>query len=125
MNTHGDDDVEIPEVTDFSSFQRGRYGCKPGEPLEIRVDGAIGYSLRLIPSNKVVGRFVSTLEAWPAIEAEAERGIPASCLVLDSHGATASMVGSASGESSSGQLGRRTCLLYTSDAADDLTRASI
>jgi len=87
MNTHGDDDVEIPEVTDFSGFQPGRYGRKPGEPLEIRVDGAIGYSLRLIPSNKVVGRFASTLEAWPAIVAEAERGIPASCLVLDWHGA--------------------------------------
>ena len=85
MNTHGDDDVEIPEVTDFSGFQRGRYARKPGEPLEIRVDGAIGYSLRLIPSNKVVGRFESTLEAWPAIVAEAARGIPASCLVLDWH----------------------------------------
>jgi hypothetical protein len=36
MNTHGDDDVEIPEVTDFSGFQRGRYARKPGEPLEIR-----------------------------------------------------------------------------------------
>jgi hypothetical protein len=87
MNTHCDDDVEIPEVTDFSGFRRGRYARKPGEPLEIRVDGAVEYSLRLIPSNKVVGRFASTLDAWPAILAEAERGIPASCLVLDWHGA--------------------------------------
>src|ERR1035437_1393498 len=87
MNTHGDDDVEIPEVMDFSGFQRGRYARKPGEPLEIRVDGRYEYSLRLIPSNKVVGRFASTLDAWPAIVAEVERGIPANCLVLDWHGA--------------------------------------
>ncbi len=106
MNTHGDDDVEIPEVTDFSGFQRGRYARKPGEPLEIRVDGAIEYSLRLIPSNKVVGRFASTLDTWPAIVAEVERGIPPNCLVLDWHGPMGSMVRSAPAECSSPRLGQ-------------------
>jgi hypothetical protein len=47
--------------------------------------GAVGYSLRLIPSNKIVGRFVTTREAWPAVLTEVERGIPAKCLVLDWH----------------------------------------
>jgi hypothetical protein len=79
--------LDIPEITDFSGFQRGRYISKPGEGLDIRIDGAIGYSVRLIPSNKVVGRFSSTFEAWPAILAEVERGIPARCLVLDWHDA--------------------------------------
>ena len=90
MNTHGDDDVEIPEVTDFSGFQRGRYARKPGEPLEIRVDGAIGYSLRLIPSNKILGRFPSTHEAWPAVIAAIDGGRSPRMLVLDWHGANGS-----------------------------------
>ena len=88
MHTYDDDDdadLDIPEITDFSGFQRGRYIREPGEGLDIRIDGAIGYSLRLIPSNKVVGRFSSTFDAWPAVLAEIARGIPAKCLVLDWH----------------------------------------
>jgi hypothetical protein len=81
-----DDDFEIPEITDWTGFQRGRYARKPGETSQIFIDGAVGYSLRLIPSNKIVGRFSSTLEAWPAVLAEVERGTPAKCLVLDWHG---------------------------------------
>lgn len=72
---------------DFSKGELGRYALKPGEGLDIRVDGAVEYSLRLIPSNKVVGRFTSTFEAWPAVLSELERGIPARLLVLDWHGA--------------------------------------
>jgi hypothetical protein len=82
-----DDDLEIPEITDWAGFERGRYARKPGETSQIFIDGAVGYSVRLIPSDKVVGRFSSTLEAWPAILAEVERGIPPKCLVLDWHGA--------------------------------------
>jgi hypothetical protein len=78
-----DADLDIPEITDFSRFQRGRYIREPGEGLDIRIDGAVGYAVRLVPSNKVVGRFPTTYEAWPAILAEIERGIPARCLVLD------------------------------------------
>jgi hypothetical protein len=82
-----DDDFEIPEITDFTGWEIGRYARKPGEGLDIQIDGAVEYSLRLIPSNKVVGRFSSTFEAWPAVLAELERGIPARLLVLDWHGA--------------------------------------
>jgi hypothetical protein len=86
MHTN-DADLDIPEITDFSGFQRGRYIREPGEGLEIQIDGAVGYSLRLTPSNKIVGRFSSTVDAWPAVIAEVERGVPARCLVLDWHGA--------------------------------------
>jgi len=82
-----DDDFEYPEITDFTGWEVGRYAPKPGEGLDIRVIGAVEYSLRLIPSNKVVGRFASTYEAWPAILAELDRGIPARLLVLDWHDA--------------------------------------
>jgi hypothetical protein len=84
MPTH-DDDFEIPEITDFTGWEVGRYARKPGEGLDIRVIGAVEYSLRLIPSNKVVGRFPSTFEAWPAVLTELDRGIPARLLVLDWH----------------------------------------
>jgi hypothetical protein len=85
MHTNVDDEFDIPEVTDFSGFRPSPHRRRQGEPREIIVDGATGYSLRLIPSNKVVGRFASTTEAWPAVIAELERGIPARCLVLDCH----------------------------------------
>ena len=80
-----DDDFEIPEITDFTGWEIGRYARKPGEGLDIEIDGAVEYSLRLIPSNKVVGRFPSTYQAWPAVLAELDRGIPARLLVLDWH----------------------------------------
>jgi len=80
-----DDDFEIPEITDFTGWEVGRYARQPGEGLDIQIDGAVEYSLRLIPSNKVVGRFATTHEAWPAVLAELDRGIPARLLMLDWH----------------------------------------
>ncbi len=84
MHTNGADLDEEFEY-DFSKGELGRYALKPGEGLDIRVIGAVGYSLRLIPSNKVVGRYASTYEAWPAVLSELDRGIPARLLVLDWH----------------------------------------
>ena len=91
-----DADVGSSAEYDFSSGEFGRYAGSPGEGLDIHVDGAVGYALRLTPSNKIVGTFASTLDAWPAILAEVERGIPARCLVLDWRGAngTRGQVGS-------------------------------
>ena len=60
------------------------YLPEPGELIEIRVDGAIEYRLRLIPSNKVIGRFASTLDAWPAIIAAVDAGRAPRTLALDS-----------------------------------------
>jgi hypothetical protein len=58
---------------DFSRATRAK-GPRFPEGFEIRIDDATGYSLRLIPSNKVLGRFTSTRDTWPA-----------GCLVLDAH----------------------------------------
>jgi hypothetical protein len=78
-----DPDLEIPEF-DFSKGTRpSRFRRKPGEKTEICIDGAVGYSLRLIPSNKILARFDSTLEAWPAIIATVEAGRSPRTLSLD------------------------------------------
>lgn len=87
MNTSADDDLEIPEI-DFSGPVRpNRFARKPGQKTEICIDGAIGYSLRLIPSNKILARFDSTLEAWPVIIATVEGGRSPRTLSLDWNGA--------------------------------------
>ena len=84
MNTN-DDDADLERV-EFD-FGRARLVNRPLPPegFGIVIDGAVGYSLRLVPSNKILGRFASTREAWPAVLAAVERGMPAKCLVLDWH----------------------------------------
>jgi hypothetical protein len=83
MNTNDDADLERVEF-DFSSARLVNRPISP-EGFSIVIDGAVGYSLRLIPSNKILGQFESTREAWPAVLAAVERGMPAKCLVLDWH----------------------------------------
>jgi len=84
MHTY-DDNSDVKRVEfDFSRATRAK-GPRFPEGFEIRIDDATGYSLRLIPSNKILGRFTSTRDAWPVVLAEIERGIPARCLVLDAH----------------------------------------
>jgi len=80
-NVDGDRDLEIPEL-DWERAVRAR-PTRPGEKREVRIDGAIGYSLRLIPLNKVLCRFTSTLEAWPTIIAAVEGGRSPRTLALD------------------------------------------
>jgi hypothetical protein len=84
-----DDEFFIPDVSgfDWSRAETGRYAKAPGEKTEIRIDGAVGYSLRLIPSNKILARFESTLEAWPVIIATVEGGRSPRTLSLDWNGA--------------------------------------
>jgi hypothetical protein len=82
-----DDDLEIPEIDPSSPRLPNRFAKKPGEKTEIRIDGAVGYALRLIPSNKILARFDSTLEAWPAIIATVEAGRSPRTLSLDWVGA--------------------------------------
>ena len=84
MHTN-DDDANLERV-EFD-FSRARLVNRPrsSEGFGIVIDGAVGYSLRLVPSNKILGRFVSTREAWPAILAAVERGMPAKCLILEWH----------------------------------------
>ena len=68
----------------------GRYARLSSDGFRIVIDGAIGYSLRLIPSNKILGRFASTHDAWPAVIAAVEAGRSPRMLVLDWHGASGS-----------------------------------
>ena len=82
-----DDEFFIPEI-DFSQveFLPNPLARKPGETTEICIDGAVGYSLRLIPSNKILARFESTLEAWPVIIRTIEAGRSPRTLSLDWNG---------------------------------------
>ncbi len=84
MNTNDADDIR-PDTSqiDWSKAEVGRGVRKPGEKTEIRIDGAVGYQLRLIPSNKVLCRFDSTLDAWPAIVSTVEGGRSPRTLSLD------------------------------------------
>jgi len=83
-----DDDLEIPELTDefWARAVPNPYARKPGEKTEICLDRAVEYQLRLIPSTRVIGRFTSTLDAWPAIIAAAESGRSPRTLSLDAIG---------------------------------------
>jgi hypothetical protein len=80
-----DDEFFIPDVSDwdFSKAIIGRRARKPGEKTEVFIEGAAAYQLRLIPSNKVLARFDSTLEAWPVIIATIEGGRSPRTLALD------------------------------------------
>jgi hypothetical protein len=84
VNTNDADDIR-PDTSglDWSKAEVGRWARKPGEKTEIFVDGAVAYQLRLIPSNKVLGRFATTLEAWPVIIDTVERGRSPRTLSLD------------------------------------------
>ena len=85
MRTKLDPDDERPDTSDldWSTAIVGRRARKPGEKTEIFIDGAIAYQLRLIPSNKVLARFESTLEAWPLIVAMIEAGRSPRTLAFD------------------------------------------
>ncbi|MGK2849817.1 MAG: hypothetical protein ACSLFN_02750 [Candidatus Limnocylindrales bacterium] len=79
-----DDEFFIPEI-DFLTVELlpNPLARKPGEKTEICIDDAIGYALRLIPSNKILARFESTLEAWPEIIRTIEDGRSPRTLCLD------------------------------------------
>jgi hypothetical protein len=78
-----DDEFFIPEIDFSQPMLPNRFARKPGEKTEIGIDGAVAYQLRLIPSNRVLARFESTLEAWPAIIAAVEGGRSPRTLSLD------------------------------------------
>jgi hypothetical protein len=84
-SARSDPDDERPDTSqlDWSKAEVGRRARKPGERSEFFVDGAVAYQLRLIPSNKVLARFNTTLEAWPVIIATVEDGRSPRTLALD------------------------------------------
>jgi hypothetical protein len=82
VTTNDDSRPDLSDL-DWSKAEVGRYARAPGEKTEIRVDGAVGYVLRLIPSNKILAKFSSTLDAWPAIIASVDGGRSPRTLALD------------------------------------------
>jgi len=78
------------ERAGIDGVEVGRDARLSTDGFGIVIDGAIGYSLRLIPSNKILGRFASTHDAWPAVIAAVEAGRSPRMLVLDWHGASGS-----------------------------------
>jgi hypothetical protein len=85
MHINDDGSPDFADILESGNVEFGRYARMEADGFGIVIDGAVGYSLRLVPSNKILGLFASTREAWPAVLAETERGIPAKCLVLDWH----------------------------------------
>lgn len=92
MNTNVDEprarsgpDDERPDTShlDWSQAVVGPRPRRPGEKSEFFLDGAVGYQLRLIPSNRVLARFDSTLAAWPVIIATIESGRSPRTLAFD------------------------------------------
>jgi hypothetical protein len=73
-----------------SGFEVGRYAKLSRDGYGLVIDGAVAYSLRLIPSNKILGQFASTHDAWPAVIAAIEGGRSPRTLVLDWHHADGS-----------------------------------
>jgi hypothetical protein len=80
-----DADDERPDTSnlDWTRAVVGWRARRPGEKTEVFIDGAVAYQLRLIPSNKVLARFDTTLEAWPVIIATIEDGRSPRTLALD------------------------------------------
>lgn len=78
-------DDERPDTSDldWSTAIVGRRARSPGQKTEVFIDGAIAYQLRLIPSNKVLARFKSTLEVWPVIIEMIEGGRSPRTIALD------------------------------------------
>jgi hypothetical protein len=84
MSTLDDEGPEMRPEYDFSQAKQAT-GPRFPEGFGIAIDGATGYSVRLIPSNKVVGRAEATEDLWSVVLDAIDSGIPARCIVLDAH----------------------------------------
>ena len=73
----------IPAERGARRVAAGRHSRRSAAGFGIVVDGAVGYALRLIPSNKDLGRFATTHDAWLAVIAAVEEGRLSRMLVLD------------------------------------------
>lgn len=89
--------LSYPAERAGAGIEGGRHASLSGDGFGIDIDGAVAYSLRLIPSNKMLGRFASTHDAWPAVIAAVEAGRTPRRLVLDWHRADGSRGPVASG----------------------------
>ena len=94
MNTSA---LSAPAERASTGIGVGRHARLSGDGFGIVIDGAVAYSLRLIPSNKILGRFASTHDAWPVVVAAVEAGRSSRMLILDWHGVDGSCGPVASG----------------------------
>jgi hypothetical protein len=80
-----DPDLDIPEL-DESFWDRavtGWYWDKVKDGYDIAIDGAIGYRLRLIPSNKILAIAPTAREVFRAYLDEVARGRAPRTMVVD------------------------------------------
>jgi hypothetical protein len=63
MRTNDDGSPDFADILASGDVEFGRYARMEVDGFGIVIDGAVEYSLRLIPSNKILGRFATTREA--------------------------------------------------------------
>jgi hypothetical protein len=64
MRIYDDGNTDFADILESGKVEFGRYAkAMEADGFGIVIDGAVGYSLRLAPSNKILGRFASTREA--------------------------------------------------------------
>ncbi len=80
-----DPDFDIPEITDeqMSSGRVGGLWYLVKDGFDIGIDGAVGYRLRLIPSNKVLATGSTAREVFAAYLREVKAGRSYRTLIVD------------------------------------------
>jgi hypothetical protein len=63
MRTNDDGNLDFADILESGKVEIGWYARMEADGFGIVINGAVGYSLRLIPSNKILGRFATTREA--------------------------------------------------------------
>ena len=64
-------------------WERGRYARMLADGFRLHIDGAVAYRVRLLPSNKELGRFPTSAEAARLVERELAAGRHERTLALD------------------------------------------
>ena len=59
MRTNDDGNPDFADILESGKVEIGRYARMEADGFGIVIDGAVEYSLRLIPSNKILGRFAA------------------------------------------------------------------
>lgn len=73
MNTSA---LSAPAEQASVGIEVGRHARLSKDGFGIVIDGAVACSLRLIPSNKILGLFASARDVWPAVIAAVDAADP-------------------------------------------------
>ncbi len=71
------------ETLKAAVVQRGRYASTLANGFTLEIDGATAYRVRLLPSNKEIGRSATAAEAARLVELELAAGRDERTLALD------------------------------------------